>query len=221
MSQFKTIFSALEKQKNKEKAEKMGAYMLHQFEFLGIQSPERRALTKPFFAEMKKEQKIDWHFVKACWASPYRELQYVATDYLKLQKKHLTLGDVSALKELVIIKSWWDSVDNLHALFGEMALRESSLEKILLEWSLHDNFWLRRIAIDHQLLRKEKMNTELLEKIIVNNFGQTEFFINKAIGWALRDYSKTNPLWVKDFIQKYHTQMAKLSIREASKYLNG
>ena len=69
----------------------------------------------------------------------------------------------------------------------------------MLDWSKDDDFWIRRIAIDHQLCRREKTNTELLEKIIVNNFGSNEFFINKTIGWALRDYSKTNPLWVKEF----------------------
>ena len=89
----------------------------------------------------------------------------------------------------------------------------------MLEWSKDKDFWIRRIAIDHQLGRKEKTNTELLEKIIINNFGSDEFFINKAIGWALRDYSKTNPEWVKDFINKYKSKMDKLSIKEASKYI--
>lgn len=72
---------------------------------------------------------------------------------------------------------------------------------------------------NHQLCRKEKTNTELLEKIIVNNFGSNEFFINKAIGWSLRDYSKTNPKWVKEFVGKYKDKMDKLSIKEASKYI--
>ena len=89
----------------------------------------------------------------------------------------------------------------------------------MLEWSKDEDLWVRRIAIDHQLCRKEKTNTELLERIIVNNFGSDEFFINKAIGWALRDYSKTNPEWVKDFVNKYNTKMHSLSIKEASKYI--
>ena len=78
---------------------------------------------------------------------------------------------------------------------------------------------MRRIAIDHQLLRKGDTDTELLEQILVNNLNQTEFFINKAIGWSLRDYSKTNPSWVRDFLNKYGEELAPLSIREASKYL--
>lgn len=92
-------------------------------------------------------------------------------------------------------------------------------KQTILEWSLDDDFWLRRIAIDHQLLQKEKTDTELLEQILINNLNQTEFFINKAIGWSLRDYSKTNPEWVRVFLTKYSSQMAGLSIREASKYI--
>lgn len=102
---------------------------------------------------------------------------------------------------------------------GALALKEPNVNKILLEWSLDENIWLRRIAIDHQLLRKDKTNTELLAKILKNNLEQTEFFINKAIGWALRDYSKTNPEWVRNFIEENRENMAKLSIREAIKYL--
>ncbi len=88
-----------------------------------------------------------------------------------------------------------------------------------LEWSKDNDFWVRRIAIDHQLCRKEKTNPELLEKILINNFGSSEFFINKAMGWSLRDYSKTNAEWVRNFIEKHKGKMDKLSIREASKYL--
>ena len=89
----------------------------------------------------------------------------------------------------------------------------------MLEWSKDNDIWVRRVAIDHQLGRKEKTNTVLLEKILVNNFGSDELFINKAIGWALRDYSKTNPEWVREFINKYKDKMSNLSIREASKYI--
>ena len=98
-------------------------------------------------------------------------------------------------------------------------MRSRNWKKIILQWSLSDNIWLRRVAIDHQLLRKEKTNVQLLEKILFHNLNQTEFFINKAIGWALRDYSKTNPPWVAGFIKKNKERMAELSIKEASKYL--
>ena len=89
----------------------------------------------------------------------------------------------------------------------------------MLEWSRDEDFWLRRLAIEHQLLQKEETDVQLLEQILINNLNQTEFFINKAIGWALRDYSKTNPDWVREFIEKYKDRLSKLSIKEGSKYL--
>ena len=89
----------------------------------------------------------------------------------------------------------------------------------MIDWSLDEDFWLRRIAIDHQLLQKEKTDIVLLEKILINNLNQTEFFITKAIGWSLRDYSKTNPHWVRDFLGKHQHKMSSLSIREVIKYL--
>ena len=89
----------------------------------------------------------------------------------------------------------------------------------MLQWSLDEDKWVRRVAIEHQLLRKDKMNIDLLAEIIENNLGNNEFFINKAIGWALRDYSKTNPVWVKQFIFDHQSAMAPLSIREGSKYI--
>lgn len=89
----------------------------------------------------------------------------------------------------------------------------------MLEWSKDEDFWVRRIAIDHQLCRKEKTNTKLLEAISVNNFGSNKFFIDRAIGWSLRDYSKTNPELVIEFVEKSKDKMDKLSIKEASKYI--
>ena len=100
-----------------------------------------------------------------------------------------------------------------------MVADHPELEEVILKWSLSDNIWLRRVAIDHQLLRKEKTDVHLMEKILLNNLDQTEFFINKAIGWALRDYSKTNLDWVARFIEKNKERMAEPSIKEASKYL--
>lgn len=213
------ILSQLEAIADKEKSKKMSAYMLNQFEFLGIQAPRRREICKPFFAEMKKEKAINWDFVFECWDCPYRELQYVALDYLTEMKKYLSDKDIPKLERLAVQKSWWDSIDHFYKFISPIALNYPKTNEILLKYSVDDNFWLRRIAICHQLLRKEKTDTILLEKIIVNNFDSTEFFINKGIGWALRNYIKTNPIWVKNFIQKYGDKMAKLSIREASKYL--
>ena len=216
---FNKLYEEMIQHKNEEQARQMSKYMLNKFEYIGIKTPERRKIFKNFFKEYKNEEKIDWEFVNKCWENKYREFQYIAADYLKNMKDKLTRDDIPKLKQLILKKSWWDTIDNLDMTIGALALKDSNVNKILLEWSLDENIWLRRIAIDHQLLRKEKTNTELLEKILKNNLGQAEIFINKSIGWALRDYSKTNPEWVKNFIEENKEKMAKLSIKEASKYL--
>ena len=216
---FNKLYEEMIRHKNEEQAQKMSKYMLNKFEYIGIKTPERRKIFKNFFKEYKNEEKIDWEFVNKCWENKHREFQYIAADYLKNMKDKLTIDDIPKFKRLILEKSWWDTIDNLDMTIGALALKDPNVNKILLEWSLDENIWLRRIAIDHQLLRKEKTNTELLEKILKNNLGQAEFFINKAIGWALRDYSKISPEWVKNFIEKNKENMAKLSIKEASKYL--
>ena len=216
---FTMIFAALQKQQDEVQAQKMGAYMRHQFAFLGVSAPLRRVISKPFLQEGKKAAATDWDFVHQCWENPYREMQYVALDYLKLRQQYLSPADIPLLKQLILTKSWWDSIDCLDRIVGNIALRYPELNALLLAWSGDDNQWLRRIAIDHQLLRKEQTHTELLAQILVNNLEQKAFFINKAIGWALREYSKTNPEWVRTFIAQHQSRMAKLSIREASKYL--
>ena len=123
------------------------------------------------------------------------------------------------MKEYIQSKEWWDTIDCFDRIIGDIGLKDTRVAILMLKWSQDDDFWLRRIAIDHQLLRKDQTDQHLLEKIIVNNLNSDEFFINKAIGWSLRDYSKTDPEWVGNFIEKYRDKMSSLSIKEASKYL--
>ena len=205
--------------KDEQQSLRMSAYMRNQFLFLGIPTPLRKKLCKEYFKTAKKVKIVDWEFIKICWDNPYRELQYVAIDYLVAMRNFLTPQDVPKIMELALKKPWWDTIDGLDKLIGNIAFLNPEVNDVLIDWSTDESMWLRRIAIDHQLLRKDKTNTELLEKIIINNFGSHEFFINKAIGWSLRDYSKTNPKWVSCFIEKYYTQLAPLSIKEASKYI--
>lgn len=202
-----------------ELAKTMAAYMRNQFAFLGIPTQLRRQLCKPHFAQAKKEGSVRWSFIDACWNDSYREFQYVAADYLALKQSSLTANDVPRIRLLIVSRSWWDTVDTLDKMIGEIALRDPTVTETLLQWSRDENIWLRRVAIDHQLRRKEQTDTALLEQIIENNLGTTEFFINKAIGWSLREYSKTNPAWVRAFLTKYGEQLSSLSIREAGKYL--
>ena len=116
-------------------------------------------------------------------------------------------------------KSWWDTVDLLAKVIGSLVIRIEGYDQIMLEWSKDSNIWLKRVAILYQLSLKEKVDKQILERILVDNLGDNEFFINKAIGWALRNYSKYNPEWVREFIKKNKDNMASLSIREASKYI--
>lgn len=97
--------------------------------------------------------------------------------------------------------------------------QDQHVDRLMLKWSQDSDFWVRRVAIEYQLLKKDQTNKELLRQILQNNLNDQEFFINKAIGWALRDYSKTNPEWVNEFIEENRDGLSKLSIREGSKYL--
>ena len=212
------IFDDLRAAANPEKAVQMSAYMRDQFAFLGIPTPRRKELSREFLKAADKKI-IDWQFVFDCWEQNEREFQYLALDYLTRLKKALTADDIPNIRRLIVSKSWWDTIDSLDVFIGDIALGDREVNTVILAWSEDENFWLRRAAIDHQLGRKEKTDKELLEKIIVNNLGQTEFFINKAIGWSLREYSKTDPGWVRAFIEKHKNNLAPLSVREGSKYL--
>lgn len=212
------IFQGLKEVATPEDAIHMKAYMKDQFEFLGVKTPVRRKLSKVFFKK-NSSPAIDWKFIHQAWENPYREMQYVVLDYLKLKQKFLTSNDLPKIKKLAQTKPWWDTIDFLCRSVGFICLHYPETKKFVLEWSRDEDFWLRRLAIEHQLLQKEETDVQLLEQILVNNLDQFEFFINKAIGWALRDYSKTNPDWVLEFIEKYKDKLSKLSIKEGSKYL--
>ena len=200
------------------RAVQMQAYMKNRFPFLGIPKPRLTTALKPHLKVAVREP-VDWQTIDACWQAEAREYQYAALELLRVAQKQLTADDLPRLHRLITEKSWWDSIDCLDRIVGGIALRYPEINAVILDWSRDDNIWLRRIAIDHQLLRKEKTDTALLAQILDNNLGQNEFFINKAIGWALRDYSKTNPEWVREYIKSRHEKMAALSIKEASKYL--
>lgn len=212
------LLKELQNLANADDARAMKAYMRGRFEFLGVKTPARRKAAKAFFKKHGGAD-IDWRFVRQAWEHPFREMQYAALDYLETRKNLLRPGDLPQLKKLAQSKSWWDTIDFLDRLAGGIIAGFPETRPVILQWSRDADIWLRRLAIDHQLLRKDQTDQHLLEQILVNNLNQTEFFINKAIGWALRDYSKTNPEWVKNFIRQHHGKMAPLSIREASKYL--
>lgn len=219
MDKYLEIKALLEENRDEENAVKMAAYMRNLFIFYGIPTPKRRKIYKDFLKGEKKRKIIDWDFLDKCYEDEYREFQYLVIDYLYAMEDFLTYDDVPHIKKYIKSKQWWDTIDGLDRIVGNIAFVDDRINDLMIEWSTDEDFWVRRIAIDHQICRKDKTNTKLLEKILLNNFGSSEFFINKAIGWSLRDYSKTNPEWVRNFIETHKDKMNKLSIREASKYI--
>ena len=213
------LINDLEENRNELLAESMSKYMQDKFRFLGVRGASRTEIYKKYFPEARKSKEIDWEFIENCWNKEEREFQYVVVYYLKAMQKFLKREDISRLKYLIVTKSWWDTVDLLAKVVGSLVIRIEGYDQIMLEWSKDSNIWLKRVAILYQLSLKEKVDKQILERILVGNLGDSEFFINKAIGWALRDYSKYNPEWVREFIKKNKDNMANLSIREASKYI--
>lgn len=213
------LITDLEENRNELIAESMSKYMQDKFRFLGVRGATRTEIYKKYFPDARKSKIIDWGFVESCWNKEEREFQYVVVYYLKAMQKFLKREDISRLKYLIVTKSWWDTVDLLAKVVGSLVIRIEGYDQIMLEWSKDSNIWLRRVAILYQLSLKDKVDEIILDKILVNNLGDNEFFINKAVGWALRDYSKYNPEWAREFIKKNKDNMANLSIREASKYI--
>ena len=213
------LITDLEENHNELLAESMSKYMQDKFRFLGVRGATRTEIYKKYFPDARKTKTIDWDFVENCWNKEEREFQYVIVYYLKAMQKFLKREDISRLKYLIVTKSWWDTVDLLAKVVGSLVIRIEGYDQIMREWSKDSNIWLRRVAILYQLSLKDKVDEIILDKILVNNLGDNEFFINKAVGWALRDYSKFNPEWIREFIKKNKDNMANLSIREASKYI--
>lgn len=219
MDKYQKIKQAFETLSDTAKAVQMSAYMRNRFKFYGIQTPQRRQAYKSVLAAEKKTGIVNWKLLELCWNDEHREFQYFVMDYLAAMQRLLKYDDVPAIERFIRTKQWWDTIDGLDRIVGNIAFPDSRINNLMLKWSEDGDFWVRRVAIDHQLCRKLDTDVELLEKILTNNFGSSEFFINKAIGWSLRDYSKSNPEWVRDFLRRHSARMSPLSIREASKYL--
>lgn len=215
---YQGIFEQLEKMKDNEQGAKMSAYMKDRFPFLGVPKPSLKLHIKPYLQKSRKLD-VDWEFVRLCWEKPYREAQYIAVEYILLHEKQLLDTDIDRIQELITEKSWWETVDSLDSVAETIVLKYPYLKDRMRQWSISENMWLRRASIDFQQRYKEKTDVALLEEIIRNNLGSKEFFINKSIGWSLRDYSKVNPEWVRSFLERYQEDLSALSVKEASKYL--
>jgi 3-methyladenine DNA glycosylase AlkD len=212
------IIAALTPLADTARAPAMRAYMRDQFPFLGIATPMRREALKPLLRALKgasADELLD--LAGQLWALPEREYQYAAIDLLAMHWKTLVATDLPRLQALVLRKSWWDSVDGLASVIGDVLRYEHyGMDEAL----KHDSFWMRRIAILHQLGWRGKTDERRLFDYSLSLGHENEFFIQKAIGWALRDYARHAPDNVAHFINENKANLAKLSIREAGKHLS-
>lgn len=213
------FIEGLKRHSDSERAQQMSKYMKFNFPYLGIQKPALDSLTKSFINNEKKSKEINWELVFFLWDKEQREYHYTAMNYLIAMKKYLKAADIHALERLMEVHSWWDSIDTISPnLVGQLYLSfPSEVLPVIMQWAVSENLWLNRAAILFQLKYKSKTDTALLSKIINLNKDTKEFFKNKAIGWILREYSKTNSSWVSEFIR--NTQLHSLSVREGSKYI--
>jgi 3-methyladenine DNA glycosylase AlkD len=214
------IINAFKNKANAEKALGMEKYMKNLFPFLGISSPERKLICKELLAKKNLPEKSEAiNFSKILWNKKEREFQYVAMDLLDKYKKQLEVDDIVWIEKLIVTKSWWDTVDILatHSAGEYFKKHKNKIDLITNQWNNSDNIWLQRSSLLFQLKYKQNTNVFLLENYILNLKESKEFFIRKSVGWILREYSKTNPAWVIQFLQK--NELSNLSVREASKYL--
>ena len=136
----------------------MSKYMRDKFEFYGIPSPLRKEITKDFIKEERLLKVVDWELLNLCYDDSHRELQYFVIDYLSAMNKYLTYDDIPKIMRFIKSKQWWDTIDLLDRIIGNIGLRDNHVDDLMVEWSKDGDIWLRRIAIDHQNGRKEKTN---------------------------------------------------------------
>jgi 3-methyladenine DNA glycosylase AlkD len=214
-----SLKSLLEQSANPAQAAPMKKYMRDQFEYLGIKSPQLRLLLKRVINEqgLPAAQELDL-VVHELWQLSQREYQYLAIAILERLEKKLPPNVIQTLEYMIVNKSWWDTVDNISHIVGVHFKRYPEIrEKYLRKWRASNNLWLRRTVILFQLDYKAQTDFELLGEIIRENLDSKEFFINKAIGWSLRQYARIDPSTVKTFVKS--TPLHPLSQREAMKHL--
>lgn len=215
----KKLESAFKNESDPQKAIPMEAYMRNQFKFYGINGPVRVSITKPVLKEMLKLRCDPEEFISNCWDKPQREWQYTAQEYALLAVKFPLENQMGMYDQMITRKSWWDTVDFIAVKLSGTYLKSypDKITSALKRWNQSGNIWLQRTSILFQLKYKEATDEKVLFSQCKKYASSDEFFLRKAIGWALREYSKTNPRSVSDFIKS--CKLSKLSVREASKYL--
>jgi 3-methyladenine DNA glycosylase AlkD len=214
----KAITEALRDLSDRDNAHWMRKYMREQYPFLGVKKPERHAVFMDLYKQLGSSE--DWYEVSTVlFAMPEREFQYVAMDYVIKAKKSWDERVPALCEQWIGEDSWWDVVDNLAPkILGPYFLQFPAERDFWMKrWMSSGNFWLQRVCLVFSLGYKDKTDTDLLAKNIQSLRTSKEFFIQKAIGWALRQYARTDPNWVLDFVE--NNALAPLSKREALKHL--
>lgn len=217
------IEQALRVHADAQRALEMKAYLRGQFEFLGVQTPTRRLACKPL-PQPPKDAEVLMRLAQALWQKPEREFRYVACDLLAKNAKLFGTADLPAFKQLLQKDPWWETVDGLSGVIGDIVfndhLQGKPSQETMDKW-LHDNdFWVRRSAMIHQLGWRLQTDTHRLGHYALRLSSENEFFIRKAIGWAFRDYAKWHPEFVRQFMQKHGASFSNLTVREAMKNIN-
>ncbi len=205
--------------RDKNYADFMTGYMKNKFKFLGVKSYNRRKVFKHIFPRLENDNKIFVGFVLESFEMCFREFHYLAIDYLIRMKRCLVEDDITFIEKVIILKPWWDTVDLLASnLVGYICEKYPKIiPKHISNWINHKNIWLKRSSIIFQLRYKQNTDLEFFEKAIKDNSQSEDFFIKKAIGWALREYAKTDEDWVRNFVNRNH--LSNLSVKEAMKYI--
>ena len=223
-SYFLPLISHLKNASNTSEAQVMKKYMKNNFEFYGVRAPQCKDFLKQHIENQGLPQDMSQlsHIVHYAWECPHRELQYIGMYIMDKCQNIWQSGDqLKSLFEFMIKhKSWWDTVDFISSSLVNYwwKMDPELLDKsITPEWNKSDNFWLNRTSIIYQLRRKGLTNERILSQHIIPHSHSNEFFVQKAIGWALREYAKINSKWVLDFVATH--QLKPLSKREALKQI--
>jgi 3-methyladenine DNA glycosylase AlkD len=217
--QTQLLIKLFKENSNPDNAAHMARYMKNQFSFFGIKSPERRTLTQEWLKIITVKSLSDIrNIMNALWKLNKREFQYVACDLGKQYKKYWTPNSLEFIKGLICTKSWWDTVDVIAShMAGTVVYNHTATANIMDDWIDHPNMWIRRTAILHQLNFKEKTDARRLFSYCKKRMQENEFFIRKAIGWALMQYSYLDPKGVIQFVNEYDDNLSPLSKMEALK----
>jgi 3-methyladenine DNA glycosylase AlkD len=213
------LIIAFEKAGNQQKAEAAKAYLRNQFEFYGILSPLRRTISKNYMKQVLPDYNHLQQIVKQLYDLPQRELHYFAMELTAVFHKQWDEKIIGLIEYMIVSKSWWDTVDYIACDLAGLYFKKfpGSVKNITSRWNSSGNMWLVRSSLLFQKKYKKDLDTILLTSYILPHTSSKEFFIQKVIGWVLREYAKTNELWVKDFVKK--NSLAPLSKREALKHL--